>query len=139
MGQGQYLPFPGKQQISEMPLGGLGPLSQGSVWNRQLPGGLYLPRGLDPDLLLPLQGLQGEQRFLARFQALEKRFEALEAMVSQWELRRGAAAVTAGDDNPSGDVLTLLEGLVNRRDAGLKEHLRADLTSHLQVRGVVET
>ncbi|NXX45476.1 SUN2 protein, partial [Tricholaema leucomelas] len=75
---------------------------------------------------------QGEKRFLARFQALEKRFEALEAMVSQWELRRGAAAVTAGDDNPSGDVLTLLEGLVNRRDAGLKEHLRADLTSHLQ-------
>ncbi|NXF86567.1 SUN2 protein, partial [Eubucco bourcierii] len=75
---------------------------------------------------------QGEQRFLARFQALEKRFEALEAMVSQWELRQGAAAVTAGDDNPSGDVLTLLEGLVNRRDAGLKEHLRADLTTHLQ-------
>ncbi|XP_064011317.1 SUN domain-containing protein 2 isoform X1 [Pogoniulus pusillus] len=84
------------------------------------------------DLTALDQGLQGEQRFLARFQALEKRFEALEAMVSQWELRRGAAAVTAGDDNPSGDVLTLLEGLVNRRDAGLKEHLRADLTSHLQ-------
>ncbi|NXG47638.1 SUN2 protein, partial [Psilopogon haemacephalus] len=75
---------------------------------------------------------QGEKRFLARFQALEKRFEALEAMVSQWELRRGAAAVTAGGDNLSGDVLTLLEGLVNRRDAGLKEQLRADLTSHLQ-------
>ncbi|NXN13401.1 SUN2 protein, partial [Indicator maculatus] len=75
---------------------------------------------------------QGEQRFLARFQALEKRFEALEDMVSQWELRRGAAAVTAGDNSPSGDVLTLLEGLVNRRDAALKEHLRADLTSHLQ-------
>ncbi|KFV68875.1 SUN domain-containing protein 2, partial [Dryobates pubescens] len=74
---------------------------------------------------------QGEQRFLARFQALEKRFEALEAMVSRWELRRGAAAV-AGDSSPSGDVLALLEGLVNRRDAALKEHLHADLTSHLQ-------
>ncbi|XP_054023919.1 SUN domain-containing protein 2 [Dryobates pubescens] len=84
------------------------------------------------DLTALDQGLQGEQRFLARFQALEKRFEALEAMVSRWELRRGAAAAVAGDSSPSGDVLALLEGLVNRRDAALKEHLHADLTSHLQ-------
>ncbi|NXN49324.1 SUN2 protein, partial [Rynchops niger] len=75
---------------------------------------------------------QGEHRLLARFQALEKRFKALEAEVSQWELRRGAAAVAAGGESPPGDVLALLEGLVSRRDTGLKEHLLTDVTSHLQ-------
>ncbi|XP_010187993.1 PREDICTED: LOW QUALITY PROTEIN: SUN domain-containing protein 2, partial [Mesitornis unicolor] len=67
-----------------------------------------------------------------RFQALEKRFEALEADLSRWELQRGTAAVTAGGGPPPGDVLTLLEGLVSRQEAGLKEHLRTDMTSHLQ-------
>ncbi|NXY87435.1 SUN2 protein, partial [Alcedo cyanopectus] len=76
---------------------------------------------------------QGEHQFLARFQALEKRFEALEAEVSRWELQRGAAAVAPEGETPLGDVLALLEGLVSRRDAGLKEHLRTDMTSHLQV------
>ncbi|NXT94917.1 SUN2 protein, partial [Anhinga rufa] len=75
---------------------------------------------------------QGEHRLLARFQALEKRFEALEAEVSRWELRQGAAVVAAGGELPPGDLLVLLEGLVNRREAGLKEHLRTDMTSHLQ-------
>ncbi|NXD79526.1 SUN2 protein, partial [Halcyon senegalensis] len=75
---------------------------------------------------------RGEHRFLARFQALEKRFEALEAEVSRWELWRGAAAVAAEGEKPLGDVLAFLEGLVSRRDVGLKEHLRADMTSHLQ-------
>ncbi|NWW46576.1 SUN2 protein, partial [Pedionomus torquatus] len=75
---------------------------------------------------------QGENRLLARFQALEKRFKALEAEVSQWELQRGAAAVAAGGEPPPGDVLALLEGLVSRRDVGLKEHLLTDVTSHLQ-------
>lgn len=84
------------------------------------------------DLTALDQGLWGEHRLLARFQTLEKRFEALEAEVSRWELRRGAAAVAAGGEPPPGDVLALLEGLVSRRDAGLKEHLRTDVTSHLQ-------
>ncbi|NXL00330.1 SUN2 protein, partial [Mesembrinibis cayennensis] len=84
------------------------------------------------DLTALDQGLRGERRLLARFQALEKRFEVLEADVSRWELQRGAAAVAAGGEPPPGDVLALMEGLVSRRDAGLKEHLRADLTSHLQ-------
>ncbi|NWU14445.1 SUN2 protein, partial [Cephalopterus ornatus] len=75
---------------------------------------------------------QGGHRLLSRFQSLEKRFEALEAELSRWQLRRGAAAVTAGEEPPPGDILVLLEGLVNRRDAGLKEHLHADMTSHLQ-------
>ncbi|KAF1560932.1 SUN domain-containing protein 2, partial [Eudyptes schlegeli] len=84
------------------------------------------------DLTMLDQGLRGEHRLLARFQALEKRFEALEAAVTRWELQRGAAAVAAGGEPPPGDVLALLEGLVSRRDAGLKEHLRTDMTSHLQ-------
>ncbi|NXQ89895.1 SUN2 protein, partial [Nyctibius grandis] len=84
------------------------------------------------DLTALDQGLRGEHRLLARFQALEKRFEALEAEVSRWELQRGAAAVAAGGELPPGDVLVLLEGLVSRRDTGLKEHLRTDVTSHLQ-------
>uniref|UniRef100_A0A8B9SQX7 Sad1 and UNC84 domain containing 2 n=1 Tax=Anas platyrhynchos TaxID=8839 RepID=A0A8B9SQX7_ANAPL len=73
-----------------------------------------------------------EQRLLARFQALEKRFEALEAEVSRWELRRGAAA--AGSEPPPGDILGLLEGLLSRREAGMKEQLRGDVAGQLQVR-----
>ncbi|XP_033918995.1 SUN domain-containing protein 2 isoform X2 [Melopsittacus undulatus] len=65
-------------------------------------------------------------------QALEKRFEVLEAEMSRWELQRRAAAVAAGGEPPSADVLALLEGLLSRRDAGLKEHLRTDMNSHLQ-------
>ncbi|NWZ21645.1 SUN2 protein, partial [Asarcornis scutulata] len=76
------------------------------------------------------QGLRGEQRLLARFQALEKRFEALEAEVSRWELRRGAAA--AGSEPPPGDILGLLEGLLSRREAGMKEQLRGDVAGQLQ-------
>uniref|UniRef100_A0A8C3U2L5 Sad1 and UNC84 domain containing 2 n=1 Tax=Catharus ustulatus TaxID=91951 RepID=A0A8C3U2L5_CATUS len=74
----------------------------------------------------------GGHRLLARFQSLEKRFEALEAELSRWELRHGAAAVTAGGEPPPGDILALLEGLVSRRDAGLKERLRTDMANHLQ-------
>lgn len=81
----------------------------------------------------PFLLLQGGHRLLARFQSLEKRFEALEAELSRWELRHGAAAVTAGGEPPPGDILALLEGLVSRRDAGLKEHLRTDMANHLQV------
>ncbi|NXE27379.1 SUN2 protein, partial [Ardeotis kori] len=84
------------------------------------------------DLTALDQGLRGEHQLLARFQALEKRFKALEAAVSQWELRQGAAAVAAGGEPPPGDILELLEGLVNSRDAGLKEHLHSDMASHLQ-------
>ncbi|NXP55450.1 SUN2 protein, partial [Heliornis fulica] len=74
---------------------------------------------------------EGEHRLLARFQALEKRFEALEAEMSRWELQQGAAAA-AGGETPPEDILAMLEGLVSRRDAGLKEHLHTDVTSHLQ-------
>uniref|UniRef100_A0A8C3U9W4 Sad1 and UNC84 domain containing 2 n=1 Tax=Catharus ustulatus TaxID=91951 RepID=A0A8C3U9W4_CATUS len=95
----------------------------GLLWNRHFPGGLH-------HTLVLL--LQGGHRLLARFQSLEKRFEALEAELSRWELRHGAAAVTAGGEPPPGDILALLEGLVSRRDAGLKERLRTDMANHLQ-------
>ncbi|NWU97532.1 SUN2 protein, partial [Upupa epops] len=75
---------------------------------------------------------QGEHQFLARFQALEKRFEALETEVSRWKLQQGAAAVTARGESPPASVLELLEGLVSRRDAELKDSLHTDVTSHLQ-------
>lgn len=108
----------GGNRWSEFPCAGV-------LWSRHFPGGLH------HTLLLSLQG--GHQ-LLARFQSLEKRFEALEAELSRWELRRGAAAVTAGGEPPPGDILAQLEGLVSRRDAGLKEHLRTDMANHLQVR-----
>lgn len=73
------------------------------------------------------QGLRGEQQLLARFQALEKRFEALEAAVSRWEL-----GVAGGEPPPTGDVLGLLDGLLGRRQAGMEERLRSDMTGHLQ-------
>ncbi|NWH96405.1 SUN2 protein, partial [Aegithalos caudatus] len=75
---------------------------------------------------------QGGHQLLARFQSLEKRFEALEAELSRWELHRGSAAMTAGGEPPLGDILALLEGLVSRRDAGLKEHIHTDMANHLQ-------
>ncbi|NXJ14427.1 SUN2 protein, partial [Odontophorus gujanensis] len=73
------------------------------------------------------QGLRGEQQLLARFQALEKRFEVLEAAVSRWEL-----GVAAGEPPPTGDMLGLLEGLLGRRQASMEERLRSDMTGHLQ-------
>lgn len=78
----------------------------------------------------PSQGLRGEQHLLTRFQALEKRFEALEAAVSRWEL-----GVAGGESPPTGDMLGLLEGLLGRRQASMEERLRSDMTGHLQVRG----
>ncbi|XP_061220685.1 SUN domain-containing protein 2 [Neopsephotus bourkii] len=75
---------------------------------------------------------QGHYRLLPGFQALGKRLEVIEAEMSQWELQQGAAAVAAGGKPPSEGVLALLEGLLSRRDAGLKEHLRTDMSSHLQ-------
>lgn len=128
MEQGEHLPFPGKQQMNKMPLtlrnGWSGSPFTGVLWNRHFPGELHH---------MLVLSLQGGHRLLACFQSLEKRFEALEAELSRWELRRGAAAVAAGGEPPPGDILTLLEGLVSRQDAGLKERLRTDMANHLQV------
>ncbi|NWS68256.1 SUN2 protein, partial [Crotophaga sulcirostris] len=72
---------------------------------------------------------QGEQQLLARFQALEKSFEALEDKMSQWELRQMAAT---GTEPPLGDALAVLERLMSRRDAQLKEHLHTTMSKRLQ-------
>ncbi|XP_062443887.1 SUN domain-containing protein 2 [Rhea pennata] len=74
------------------------------------------------------QGLSSEHQLLARFQALEKRFKVLEAEASRWELQSRAA----GGELKQGDVLTLLEGLVSRREEELKEHVHNDVATHIQ-------
>uniref|UniRef100_A0A8D2D3G4 Sad1 and UNC84 domain containing 2 n=1 Tax=Sciurus vulgaris TaxID=55149 RepID=A0A8D2D3G4_SCIVU len=86
---------------------------------------------------------QAEQRVLSQVHSLERRLEALAAeFSSNWqkeairlerlELRQG----TAGQGGSSGlsqeDTLALLEGLVSRREAALKEDIRRDTASLVQ-------
>ncbi|NWH72492.1 SUN2 protein, partial [Piaya cayana] len=72
---------------------------------------------------------QGEHQLLARLRALEKSLEALQDKISKGELWQVA---TTGAETPLEDVLGLLERLMSRRDAGLKEHLSSDMTRLLQ-------
>lgn len=87
---------------------------------------------------------QAEQRILSQVHSLERRLEALAAeFSSSWqkeairlerlELRQG----TTGQGGSSGlsheDTLALLEGLVGRREAALKEDIRRDTATLLQV------
>ncbi|XP_069711772.1 SUN domain-containing protein 2 [Phaenicophaeus curvirostris] len=81
------------------------------------------------DLTALDQGLQGEHQLLARLRALEKSLEALQDKISKGELWQVA---TTGAEMPLEDVLGLLERLMSRRDAGLKEHLSSDMTRLLQ-------
>lgn len=87
---------------------------------------------------------QAEQRILSRVHSLERRLEALAAdFSSNWqkeairlerlELRQGAAAHGGGSSLSHEDALSLLEGLVSRREAALKEDLRRDTVAHIQV------
>ncbi|KAG3290923.1 SUN domain-containing protein 2 isoform X1 [Ictidomys tridecemlineatus] len=86
---------------------------------------------------------QAEQRILSQVHSLERRLEALAAeFSSNWqkeairlerlELRQG----TTGQGGSSGlsheDTLALLEGLVSRREAALKEDIRRDTATLLQ-------
>lgn len=90
---------------------------------------------------------QAEQRLLSHVHSLERRLEALAAEFSStWqkeamrlerlELRQGAAS-QGGDVGGGGlsqeDTLALLDGLVSRREATLKEDLRRDTTARMQV------
>lgn len=86
---------------------------------------------------------QAEQRVLSRVHALERRLETLaseysahwqkEAMrLERLELRQGAGGGGGGKGLSHEDTLTLLEGLVSRREATLKEDFRRDTTAHLQ-------
>lgn len=86
--------------------------------------------------------LQAEQRILSRVHSLERRLEALAAeFSSNWqkeairlerlELRQGAAGHGGGSSLSHEDALSLLEGLVSRREAALKEDLRRDTVAHI--------
>nr|XP_003419806.1 SUN domain-containing protein 2 [Loxodonta africana] len=89
---------------------------------------------------------QAEQRILSQVHSLERRLEALAAeFSSNWqkealrlerlELRQGAAG-EGGDGGGGGlsheDTLVLLEGLVSRREAALKEDFRRDMAARIQ-------
>ncbi|XP_052016296.1 SUN domain-containing protein 2 isoform X2 [Apodemus sylvaticus] len=86
---------------------------------------------------------QAEQRILSRVHSLERRLEALAAeFSSNWqkeairlerlELRQGAAGHGGGSSLSHEDTLSLLEGLVSRREAALKEDLRRDTVARIQ-------
>uniref|UniRef100_A0A8C5KJL6 Sad1 and UNC84 domain containing 2 n=1 Tax=Jaculus jaculus TaxID=51337 RepID=A0A8C5KJL6_JACJA len=86
---------------------------------------------------------QAEQRILSRVHSLERRLEALAAeFSSNWqkeairlerlELRQGAAGQAGGSGLSHEDTLALLEGLVSRREAALKEDFRRDTAARIQ-------
>uniref|UniRef100_A0A4X2K3V5 Sad1 and UNC84 domain containing 2 n=1 Tax=Vombatus ursinus TaxID=29139 RepID=A0A4X2K3V5_VOMUR len=86
---------------------------------------------------------QAEQRILSRVHALERQLETLaseysahwqkEAMrLERLELRQGAGGTGGGKGLSHEDTLTLLEGLVSRREATLKEDVHRDITAHIQ-------
>ncbi|KAG8511177.1 SUN domain-containing protein 2 [Galemys pyrenaicus] len=85
---------------------------------------------------------QAEQRILSRVHSLERRLEALAAeFSSSWqkeamrlerlELRQGGAG-EGGPGLGQEDTLALLEGLVSRREAALKEDFRRDTATRIQ-------
>ena len=87
---------------------------------------------------------QAEQRILSRVHSLERRLDALAAeFSSSWqkeamrlerlELQQGAGGQGGGGGGLSHeDTLALLEGLVSRREAALKEDLRRDTAARIQ-------
>lgn len=86
---------------------------------------------------------QAEQRILSRVHSLERRLDALAAeFSSSWqkeairlerlELRQGAAGQGASGGLSHEDTLALLEGLVSRREAALKEDFRKDTAARIQ-------
>lgn len=97
----------------------------------------------DPHLWLP-PTRQAEQRLLSRVHSLERRLEALAAeFSSNWqkeamrlerlELRQGATGQGGSGSLSHEDTLGLLEGLVSRREAALKEDFRRDTAARIQV------
>ncbi|XP_008066922.1 SUN domain-containing protein 2 [Carlito syrichta] len=86
---------------------------------------------------------KAEQRILSQVHSLERRLETLAAeFSSNWqkeamrlerlELRQGASGQGGGGGLSHEDTLALLEGLVSRREAALKEDFRRDTTARIQ-------
>uniref|UniRef100_A0A8I5R991 Sad1 and UNC84 domain containing 2 n=1 Tax=Papio anubis TaxID=9555 RepID=A0A8I5R991_PAPAN len=86
---------------------------------------------------------QAEQRVMSRVHSLERRLEALAAeFSSNWqkeamrlerlELRQGAPGQGGGGGLSHEDTLALLEGLVSRREAALKEDFRREAAARIQ-------
>ncbi|KAI2597860.1 Sad1 and UNC84 domain containing 2 [Homo sapiens] len=86
---------------------------------------------------------QAEQRVMSRVHSLERRLEALAAeFSSNWqkeamrlerlELRQGAPGQGGGGGLSHEDTLALLEGLVSRREAALKEDFRRETAARIQ-------
>ncbi|CAM5080852.1 unnamed protein product [Natator depressus] len=74
---------------------------------------------------------RAEQQILSRFQSLEKRFQTLEAEAARLEKLELQRGVAAGGGLTHEDTLTLLEGLVSRREAALREDLALRVQSEL--------
>ncbi|XP_051817947.1 SUN domain-containing protein 2 isoform X2 [Antechinus flavipes] len=80
---------------------------------------------------------QAEQHVLSKIHTLERRLETLSSEYStQWQkaiLEHGELEKGAGGKGLSADnTLTILEGLVSRREAALKEDFRRDMAAHVQ-------
>ncbi|XP_042325172.1 SUN domain-containing protein 2 [Sceloporus undulatus] len=73
---------------------------------------------------------EAQQQVLSRLQALERRFETLEAKASLLELQRGKT--TEGAALSHDDTLTLLDGLVKRRETAMREDFRTETDLHIQ-------
>ncbi|KAJ7330080.1 hypothetical protein JRQ81_016254 [Phrynocephalus forsythii] len=73
---------------------------------------------------------EAQQQVLSRLQALEKRFENLEAAASLLELQRGKT--TEGPALSQDDTLALLDGLVRRRESVMRDEFHAETNLHIQ-------
>ncbi|XP_062989603.1 SUN domain-containing protein 2 [Elgaria multicarinata webbii] len=73
---------------------------------------------------------EAQQQVLSRLQALERRFETLEAAALVLQHQRGKA--TEGAAPSHDDTLALLDGLVRRRETAMREEFRAETDLHLQ-------
>ncbi|KAH0616885.1 hypothetical protein JD844_028338 [Phrynosoma platyrhinos] len=73
---------------------------------------------------------EAQQQVLSRLQALERRFETLEAKASLLELQRGKR--TEGAALSHEDTLTLLDELVKRRETAMREDFRTETDLHIQ-------
>uniref|UniRef100_A0A8C6X689 Sad1 and UNC84 domain containing 2 n=1 Tax=Naja naja TaxID=35670 RepID=A0A8C6X689_NAJNA len=73
-----------------------------------------------------------QQQALSRLQALERRFETLEAAASMLEFQKRKN--TEGATPSHEDILVLLDKLMTQQEAAMREKLGSDIDLHLQVR-----